>query len=359
MNFTDISSLRLASQQIAGTNFRKAGEIVSWMGAMQAQDLNMAKWAVGIRLPGSTEETIEAAMNKSEIFRTHVMRPTWHFVSADDIYWMLELTAPQIKAILKGRDKDLGITENDYEKSHTQIEKVLKGGKDLSRDELVIELEDAGIATGNFRISHFLLRAEIDGLVCSGTTKGSQQTYALLRERVPKPKSITREDALARLAKKYFSSHCPATLQDFAWWSGLTITESKKALEMVKSDFVSDTICNETYWFFNSYSFVGTEKESAFMLPAYDEFIISYKDRKACLPYKNHTKAVSSNGVFRPVIVINGQVTGIWNRTVKKDKVVIETHFFSLTNKATKNMTEEAFLPYGNFLNKKVEIVFK
>jgi len=356
MNLADIAQFRLGSQQIAGTKFKTVKDIVAWMGAMQAQDYAMVKWAIGVRLPNATERVIETAINNGEIIRTHLLRPTWHLVSADDSYWMLELTAPQIKAALKSRHKELELSETIFAKSNTIIEKALRGGKHLIREELMAALGKAKIATGDNRASHLLLRAELDGIACSGATKAGKQTYALLAERVPKTKPLAKEEALAKLAKKYFTSHGPATLQDFVWWSGLSVGEAKLALDMIKPDFVSKSIDAQTYLLPNSFSIPKTGKESVYLLPAFDEFIISYKDRSASLPFENHNKTISNNGIFRPVIVVNGQVTGIWKRTVKKEKVIVETEYFNQPSKTTKSLVEKAAIRFGNFLEKKTEL---
>jgi len=356
MNLADIAKIRLSSQQIAETKFKAVKAIVAWMGAMQAQDYAMVKWAIGVRLPNATDRVIETAINDGEIIRTHLLRPTWHFVSAADIYWMLELTAPQIKASLKSRHKELALSETIFARSNTIIEKALRGGKHLTREELIAELGKAKIATDENRASHLLLRAELDGIACSGATEGGKPTYALLAARVPKTKPLTREEALAKLAKKYFTSHGPATLQDFVWWSGLSVGEAKHALEMTRSDFVSETIASQTYWLTHFFSLPKIDKESVYLLPAFDEFIISYKDRSASLPSENHNKTISNNGIFRPVIVVNGQATGIWKRTVKKDKVMVETEFFKQPNKTTKSLVEKAAIRFGDFLEKKTEL---
>jgi len=356
MNLADIAQFRLGSQQIAETKFKTVKDIVAWMGAIQAQDYAMVKWAIGVRLPNATDRVIETAIDNGEIIRTDLLRPTWHFVSADDIYWMLELTAPQIKASLKSRHKELELSEAIFTKSNAIIEKALRGGKHLIREELIVKLGKAKIATDDNRSSHLLLLAELDGIVCSGATKAGKQTYALLAARVPKTKPLTKDEALAKLAKKYFSSHCPATLQDFVWWSGLSVGDAKHALEMAKSDLVSETIDAQIYWLANSFSIPKTGKESVYLLPAFDEFIISYRDRSASLPFENHNKTISNNGIFRPVIVVNGQVTGIWKRTIKKDKVMVETEFFKQPNKTTKSLVEKAVVQFGHFLEKKTEL---
>jgi hypothetical protein len=269
---------------------------------------------------------------------------------------MLELTASQIKASLKSRHQELGLDETVVRKSNRIIEKALRDAKHLIREELIVELGKAKIATDNNRASHLFLRAELDGIVCSGATRGGKQTYALLEERVPRTKPLTKEEALANLAKKYFASHCPATLQDFVWWSGLSVRDAKHALETGRSGFISETIASQTYWFADFLPTPKTYKETVYLLPAFDEFIISYKDRSASLPFENHKKAVSDNGIFRPVIVVNGQVTGIWKRTIKRDKVVVETELFEQPNKTTKSLIEKASVQYGGFLEKKTEI---
>ena len=356
---TDIANIRLFSQQIERTNFKTAKEIVGWMGAMQAQDYSMVKWAVGARFPNSTDREIESAINNGEIIRTHLLRPTWHLVSAKDIYWMLELTAPHVRASIKSRHKELGLSEAIITKSNTVMEKALKNRKQLTRDELIAELGKESIATNDNRASHLFLRAELDGVICSGAVKGKKQTYALLEERVPKTKPLSREKALASLARRYFASHCPATLQDFVWWSGLSVSDAKQALEMVKSDFISESIDSRIYWFINLTSSPESVKEDIHLLPAFDEFIISYKDRSASLPFENHRKTVSNNGIFRPVIIVDGQVEGVWKRTIKKDKVIVEAEFFKQPNKATIIQIEKAAIQYGYFLEKEAVLVYK
>jgi len=353
----NISKQRLISQQINASKFHDAKQTVSWMGAIQAQDFNMAKWAVGLRLSNSTDKSIEAAFDRGEIIRIHILRPTWHFVSPDDIHWMLDLTAKQIKTSMKSRDKELELTEKIYNKSNSVIEKALRDGDHLSREELVTELNSAKIQTYNNRTSHLMVRAELDGIVCSGKLKNNKQTYTLLMNRVPKVRHFTRDEALAKLAERYFTSHCPATIQDFTWWSGLSAGDARQALENIKSKFISEIFGKYTYWLTNSFSVPKAWMDLITFLPAYDEFIISYKDRSASLMNEDFIKAVSSNGIFRPVILINGMVAGLWKRTIKKEKIILETDFFKSSEKITKNSLDKAILPYSKFLNKKLDLI--
>lgn len=366
MTLAAIANTRLISQHIGGTKFKTPKDIVQWMGAMQAQDYAMAKWAVGIRLPGSTDKLVETAIDRGEIIRTHVLRPTWHFVSADDIHWMLELTAPHIKPLLKSRQKELELSEPVLKKTNKIIEKALANGNHFTREELVKEFKRSKIATSDNRLSHIMLWAELNGIVCSGKVKDKKQTYALLAERIPDKKKWTKDAALAELAGRYFLSHCPATLQDFIWWSGLSVANAKHAVEMIKPAFVAETIGSQTYpkgmdyhWFPNSFLAPEINNRSACLLPAFDEFIISYKDRSAALNTEHHSRSISQNGIFRPVIIINGQVRGLWKRTIKKDKLIVETEFFRPQNKTSKKLIEKASKTFGHFLDRKTEVYHK
>lgn len=358
MTLADIAALRLSAQHISSGTFQTPRDLVGWMGAMQAQDFPMSQWAIGARLPDATEADVKKALDEGVILRTHVLRPTWHLVSAGDIYWMQELTAPHIRASMNARHKQLELDAAVLSKTNKILEKTLEGGRHRSRQEVLDAFTKAGIALNDNRAAHLLFSAELDCLICSGVTHGNGQTYALLEERVPRPASINRPEALARLAQRYFSSHGPATLADFIWWSGLPVRDARNALEMVRSEFVFESIEGETYWFSPSISDAAKGTAAVLLLPAFDEFIISYKDRKAALASEHHKKAVSENGIFRPVIVVNGRVKGLWKRSFKKDKVLVETGFFQQPDPQELLRTEQAAAAFGRFLDKTAELVF-
>ncbi len=352
MKLSDIANLRLANQQIISSNFKAAKKVVDWMGAMQAQDYNMAKFAVGIRSNNLTDQLIESAISKGEIIRTHLLRPTWHLVSSDDIYWMLELTAPRIRSAMKSRHKILGFNDVIIKKSKKLIEKTISENGHSTRGELISVLEKFKIPTNDNRASHIFLIAELDGLICSGEIKNNKQTYALLEERVSNKNLFNKEESLEKLAKKYFSSHSPATLKDFKWWSGLNASDSKRALDMVKSNLVSETIGEQTFWFTKNTSLSTLKSNKVYLLPAFDEFIIAYTDRTAALNSDHLKKTVIRNGMFMPVIVINGQVAGLWKRTIKKDEVFVETDYFRSIRKSEEKPIREQFEKFASFLNK-------
>jgi hypothetical protein len=354
VTLSEISKLRLQNQKIEATSFTKVSEVVNWMGAMQAQDFAMCKWAIGKRMTDATDESVEAALNDGLILRTHLLRPTWHFVHADDIYWMLQLTAPRIKAAMKSRDRQLGLTPEVLNKSFELLSNALSGGFNCSREQLAAILTASGIKTDENRLSHILMNAELEGLICSGPRTGTKLTFAFLSERVPERNILSKEEALAKLAQRYFTSHGPATLKDFTWWSGLSVADATKALNMVASEFISVTDGTEKYWLKTDNSTFIEKGDSVHLLPAFDEFLISYRDRNASLELAHNRKAISNNGIFYPTIVINGQVTGIWKRTMHKDKVRIETQLFVEITKKQTDLIEKGIESYSSFLNRRL-----
>src|SRR5690242_18357747 len=254
MTNLDIAQQRLHNQLITRQTFEKPDDVVKWLCAVQAQDYAAAKWAVGLRLQDATDESIEQAFADGTILRTHVMRPTWHFVAPADIRWLLELTAPRIKATMAYYDRQLGLDDALYAHCNEIITRALEGGKHLTRAEQGKALAEAGIVVEGQRLSHIVSHAELDAVACSGPRRGKQFTYALLAERAPTAKTLPRDEALAELTRRYFTSHGPAKVRDFAWWSGLTMADARAGLEMVGADLGHEEIAGQTYWFPDSLS---------------------------------------------------------------------------------------------------------
>jgi hypothetical protein len=355
MTYQEISHYRLVSQKLYKTTKNSPQEIVQHLGAMQAQDYAMAKWAIGSRCDASEKE-IEEAINSAQIIRTHILRPTWHFVSADDIYWMLDLSAPQVKRFTASAAKKYGYDAKKLEQINSAIEKMLCGNNHMTRDEIMQELNIQKTSKEDFLSAAIMMNAELDGLVCNGKMKGKQITYALLEERVAKPKTkLTKEKALEKLAKRYFESHGPATLSDFSWWSGFAPTTCKIAVNAIELRLDSVEIENQKYWFAKQ-SFENNFRESVHFLPAFDEILISYKNREASILLEHQSKAFTNNGIFKPTILENGKVIGIWKRTIKKDLAKIETQFFDVTEKDKKTAVFEGIKSFENYLETKIVI---
>lgn len=322
-----IPALRLHNQKITTNDLPTPQSVVAHLGAVQAQDFSMSKLAVGLRLPGSTDADIEAALNSGALVRTHVLRPTWHLVSGADVRWLLALTGKHIKAASASRDRDLGLDTVVYARANDLIVRALEGGKHLTRAELMQALENGGIPTDASRAVHFMMNAETDALVCNGVPRGKEQTYALLDEKVPPGPMLSREEAIATLALRYFTSHAPATLADFHWWSGLPMPDARAGLENVKKHLHTFDWEEKTYWHGDTTPLQSAE--TVFLLPAFDEYTVSYKDRSAVFDTRWHREAITANGIFKPIIVVNGQVTGIWKRSIQKNKLLIEPTFFN------------------------------
>ena len=350
----DIAHQRLFSQQIAQPTFAQPSEVVAWLGAVQAQDYLGALWAVGLRISGATEQTIEQALAEKTIVRTWPMRGTIHFVAATDVRWMLELLAPRVIRRSKSRHTQLGLDETVISASAKVITKALHGGKQLPRNALYALLEREHIATDSSRGLHILGRLAHDRLICFGARAGKQPTFALLDEWVPDAKSLPHDQALAMLALRYFTGHGPATVQDLMWWSGLTTTEAKAGLAAVATQLGRQVIAGQEYYFAQERTKATRRSLDAFLLPPFDEFLVSYRDRRASLDADYNTRVVpGGNGIFNPIIVIDGRVVGTWKRTLKKASVELTFSPFTAFSDAQANAITAAAERYGRFVGKR------
>lgn len=347
----EILQQRLANQQIGNSSFSTPAALVSWMGAVQAQDYAMAQWALGLRLGQVTESVIENSIARAEILRTHVLRPTWHFVAPADIRWMLQLTAPRIHIYMRSNNRKLELDDTVFGKSLKVLEKILRDGKALHRGEIALALNSAKINTDGLRLNHLLVYAELEGLVCSGPKKGKQITYALLEERVPPAAAISKEEALAELALRYFQSHGPASLKDFAWWSGLSIADAKQAQALIKDKLQLVKLGTESLAFVER-EILAAKNMGITLLPNYDEYLISYADRTAMLGKGINTLSRNGNPIFANTIIINGKVEGSWKRTVNTNTVTISTEPFIQLTSSQKKQIEHASQQFRRFLEK-------
>jgi hypothetical protein len=358
MNKAQIAQARLRNQLLAMPAASPA-EVVRRLGAVQAQDYYSAQWALGLRLQSATEQTVETAFAKGEILRTHVMRPTWHFVTPADIRWLLQLTAARVNAKAAYQYRKLELDGAVFKRSNKALAKALRGGRQLTREVLRAAVAKAGIACDDLlRFTHILFRAELDGVICSGARQGKHFTYALLEERVPPAKPLARDEALAELTHRYFQSHGPATLPDFVWWSGLSASDAKSGIEM-NSHRLNKQVVEKTSLWFASVASADVAAlpvtANAYLLPAFDEYLVSYKDRSAAFTSRSSGREMIELGW---VIVISGRVVGNWKRSVEKDAVNITLSPFAPLTRAHRHLAAEAAQRYGEFLRKNVKITF-
>jgi hypothetical protein len=329
-------------QQLAAPRFDTPADVVRHLGAVQAQDYDMSKWAVGLRMNHCHSATVEAAINDGQLIRTHVLRPTWHLVHPEDLRWMLALTAPYVKKGIAHYDKKLELDDAFFKKSNRLICKALEG-KHLTRTELKTVLDKAGIKSDSHRLVHIMIRPELDGLICSGARKGKQTTYALIEERIPATKNISKEEALTTLALRYFSSHGPATLKDFSWWSGLPVTVARAGLEAVRQQLDQE----DDYYFKEQ---AGKLTPKIHLLPNYDEYLVAYADRAAMHNGKNEDKMQRAAPFFDNTIIIDGQVAGTWKREVKKEDVKVSLYPFDKLTTTQESKLKKAAGAYVAFM---------
>lgn len=347
MNSRDIARLRLINQRLAapadadlsapqgdpatptqgvdtGQTVDTPAELVRWMGCIQAQDYGMAKWAVGCRLPKATDAGIEKDFNEGQILRTHVLRPTWHFVRPEDVRWMLKLSAPKIKALTRPYHQKLDIDYAILKKSKTLLTRALGEHGQLTRPQLAEILRKGKIATDEARLGHLLMDAELDAIICSAGRIGKQFAYGLLDGQGAGTHSgqrtiLSTEESIVELARRYFPSRGPATVQDFAWWAGLTLTEARKGLDAIKPGLECVVVNGSEYWFVPTSQ--SGKPDKTYLLPAFDEYAVAYKNRDDVL---DPTHAAACFYGLKPIVVHNTRVVGIWQRTIKKGKPIVE-----------------------------------
>lgn len=357
----EVATQRLHHQQLAAPAFANPSAVVGWLGAVQSQDYAGAKWALGQRTQGNvTDAALDQAFNRGAILRTHVLRPTWHFVTPADIRWMLALTAPRINAKLATYYRNLELDDAIFARSNAALTVALQGGQQLTRPQLTSVLAQSGIVTGDLlRITHLLIRAELDGIICSGGRQGKQFTYALLDERAPHAKPLDRDEALAELAKRYFTSHGPATLKDYVWWSGLTMSDAKVGLGLVEPQLVHEVIDGQSYWLAASAPLAEVGGPVVSLLSNYDEYIVGYTDRRAIFePQHAPQLDERSNPLFMHTVVIDGQIAGTWKRTFTKNSVNVTFSPFTPWNEAQTKAVYVAAQRYAEFVGLSLSVNF-
>lgn len=273
----DVAQARLSNQLLGKKKCKTPGEVVAWLGAVQAQDFAAAKWALALRMRKATDTDIERAFNDGAILRTHVMRPTWHFVAPQDIRSLLALTAPRVHAANAHMYRKLELDDDRLSRCHAVLTKALRGNQYLTRSELANRLSENRIKAAGQRLAYILMHAELEALICSGPRRGKQFTYALLEERTPQSQKLHLDEALAQWTLRYFASHGPAQLKDFAWWSGLTLHDAQRGLDLAAPQLARAIIDDKPHWFSPNSKTAKRKTPSALLLSIYDEYTIAYR----------------------------------------------------------------------------------
>ena len=351
-----IVARRLRAQRLTGAPCATPEEVVGLLGAVQAQDYGPAKWSLGARADGATDEQVEHALDSGAILRTHVLRPTWHFVLPADIRWLLTATAPRIRARDARRYAQLGLDADTFGRAAQVFAAALHGGRALTRAEMAAALAGAGISTEGQRLPYLLMSAELDALICSGPRRGKQHTYMLLEERAPGARDLPRDEALAELARRFFGGHGPATAKDFAVWATLTVAEARAAVEAAGPGLAAEDQGGLRFWAPAEGPGSWGERPAAPRLPSvhlvqgYDEIVMGYTETKPLLARPGSSWEPATPPVFRLVVLLDGGVAGFWRRSLKRDRVIVEVAPLErLSDPAVAALEAEA-ARYGAFL---------
>lgn len=331
-----------------------AAAVSDWCGALQSQDLGSGKWSLGVRMPGASEAEVDAALQTGEVLRTWPMRGTIHIIHPANAHWMLDLAGRRALNGLRARWDYLGLDKATVDRAAEVLGTVLRGKK-LTRTQCLAALSEAGIDTQGQRAYHMLWYAAQIGVTCIGPNEGTEQTFVLLDEWAPDPRTPTREEALALLARMYFQSHGPATRADFQRWTGLTATDSKKAI--AGADLTELTVDGQDLL---TVPGEAPDPPRMLLLPGFDEYMLGYKDRSLYLQPEHLRRVVPGmNGVFKPTVVERGRVIGTWQRkSLAKSVRLTITGFDPLTPAQRKAVTAPAE-QYAAFLGTQLDLRFE
>lgn len=341
------------AQRLSGPPFASAAEAVTSHLAVQAQEFAEVKWSLSERTGGLTDAELDDAFNRGDILRTHVLRPTWHLVAPQDIRWLLELTAPRVRRALRYYDRQIGLDDDRVlaDAADVIVNSLADAGGPLLRTELAGALEEAGIEASGQRLTHIVMHAELDGLICNGPRRGKQHTYLLLSERAPEATSLDREEALARLVSRYFRSHGPATVRDCSWWSGLTMSDVKVGVAACGDDLGAETGEDGTAWYSGADAAPAGKPDGAHLIPTYDELVVAYKDQRMV-----YAAPPPEEGLGPRPILIDGRAVGSWTRTLGSNSATVDATLHAMVSRAGLRKLEEAVERFGGFLGLPVEL---
>jgi len=330
MSGLGITRRRMRNTRLTGTGFSSPEEAVGWHLAMQAQDYGPAKWSIGQRSKGLMDADLDEALAAGSIVRTHVLRPTWHFVARDDLRWLLALSGPRVQQGNAGRYRELGLDARTRARAEKVIVSALEGGNRLTRREIAAVLDDSGIDRSGQRMPYFLSHCELEAVIGSGGLAGKQQTYALLDERVPAGGRFDRDDALVELVRRYLTSHGPATVKDMSWWSGLTMADLRRGLELLGEEVRSEEADGMVLWSIASDDSPPSAARGVQLLQTYDELVVGYTESRFMGDSgAEKARAAWSDRTYPSgVLLLNGRIGGHWRRTIERTEVPIEVHLY-------------------------------
>lgn len=347
----DVVRRRLVTQRLAGDPFDSVADVVGWLGAVQAQEFAEAKWSLAERTRDCTDADVEAAFARGEIVRTHVLRPTWHFLAREDARWILRLTRPRVHALNAYWYRQAELDADLFVRADEVLRGILADSEPRTRTELADALALAGIVATGPRLAYILMHAELEELICNGPRRGRQHTYALIDDRVPSGAldDRSRESAFTEFVWRYFRSHGPATVRDFTAWSSLPVSETRATLAEMDDRLDSVVDGKGPAWYSarsaSEVPEVGERLRGAFLIPMYDETIVAYKDLRVVLAQPG-----ARGETIERSIVIDGRTVGTWKRTLTGRSAVVEAALFGELSESESTALHDAVGRFGRFL---------
>jgi len=313
-------AIRLLSQQLIAPKFSRPEEVVSHFGAMQAQEYRMMRHAVSMRTKKPSMKAFEKAFNDGKIVRLHLLRGTWQLVAADDYWWMLELCGSKAKQVINGwmSSNKISIPDEELYSIREILVAIAEAKRSVTKEDFEEALAAHGITMDNHRLSYHIRFAELDGVLCSGDLLPMKATYSLSSKKIPFSGRKDRDEALMLLARKYFQSHQPATLEDFVWWTGLGINDCRKGIELLGNQIHIEKYKGREFYILDDCRKRGFRKGDYLLLAPYDEYLIGYKSRDIVLDPQYKHYAHNNSGIFQPVVAHDGIICGNW-KPFKKD----------------------------------------
>ena len=350
-----ITAQRLRAQQLAQPQWRDPERLVRWLGGVQAQNPAWAHWSIGLRLRDGNTAEVEREIVERRVVRTWAFRGTLHYLAATDLAWLLSVLAPTLIRRNARRYRQLALDEPTFAQSNQVIRTALEPGRPLLRSELARALESAGISAEGQRIHYLVQRAALDGVICLGPQQGRDPTYVLVAHWLGAQTASVPDNPPAALAERYFSSHGPATVQDFAWWSGLPVGAARQALDAAP-DMVRVEAEGKTLWTKESPTKPSTG-HTAHLLPPYDDYLLGYKDRSWALDPAYAKQVNAGGGMPKPTLAVDGQIVGTWSRAIQAARIVVSLNPFQPLDANQRGAVHAAAVRYADFHSRALEVM--
>ncbi|HZN72556.1 MAG TPA: winged helix DNA-binding domain-containing protein [Micromonosporaceae bacterium] len=351
----DIARWRLRTQHLVSPHAVSAREVVGSLLAVQAENPSQAAWAVASRTQRPDQADLATVLNNGAVLRTHVLRPTWHFVRAEDIGWLLDLTGPRVRRVTGQQLRTVhGLDEHAIDQAVAAVMQALASRGHLTRTQLADELRERGTPGGGQMLMILLAHAELAGLVCSGGAVNGEHTYALMSERVPASRRLDRTEALAELALRYFTGHGPATERDLAYWATLTLTDVRTGLQQVRDQLGSFHHDGRTFWHAPGDAPGGPQEPAGHLLQVLDEMYRGYQDSRWVLDAAGDVPRTRETAIG--MALVDAQLLAAMRRTIASDYVQFDLRPYRPLTPSQVDALDQAARRYGEYLQLKTRL---